>query len=48
MRVKIVKDHKLFKKGSTVFMNEKRAKELIALGVAELTKDMDSFDMRTK
>lgn len=48
MRVKILKDYKIFKKGSTVFMNDKRARQLINLGVAQMTKDMDSSDMRTK
>jgi len=48
MRVRILKDHKFFKKGSIVLMNDIRARQLIELGVAVISKDMDAYDMRTK
>lgn len=47
-RVKIIKDYRDYRKGETIEVTPNVAHGLIDAGVAELTKDMASSEIRTK
>lgn len=46
-RIKIIKPHKQFKVGETVYVTPNEAHDLIDKGFGELTKDMTATDYRT-
>lgn len=48
LRVKIIKPHKRYQVGETIYVTKNVAFGLIDSGYATLTKDMTSTDMTTK
>jgi hypothetical protein len=47
VRIKIIKPHKQYKVGETVYVTPNEAHDLIDKGFGEKTKDMTSTDYRT-
>ncbi len=48
MRIKIIRNTKLFTAGQVLVINNKLAYKLISAGIAELTKDMTGTDYKVK
>jgi len=48
VRVKIIKDTKDFKAGSTAYLKKRKALSLISKGIAIISKDMEALDVSTK
>jgi len=46
-RIKIIKPHKQYKVGETVYVTPNEAHDLIDKGFGQLTKDMTATDYRT-
>lgn len=46
-RIKIIKAHKQYKVGETVYVTPNEAHDLIDKGFGQLTKDMTATDYRT-
>jgi len=47
IRIKIIKPHKQYKVGETVYVTPNEAHDLIDKGFGQLTKDMTATDYRT-